>query len=75
MRKLERLYKDCKAVGLHFNTYSPGDGITRYRFFTEETDYFGGSGIYTALGYKEAVTFAAGYVQGYSHAEGKHDQA
>lgn len=45
--------------GLHIRTYSPGDGITRYRFFTNpENGYFGpDNGIYTALGLAEARTF------------------
>lgn len=45
-------------------TWSPGDGVTRYRFFENappNQSYFGPqNGIYTALGYKEAYTFAEG---------------
>lgn len=50
--------------GYSVETYSPGDGVTRYRFFENappKQDYFGpDSGIHTALGYKAAVTFAQG---------------
>jgi hypothetical protein len=45
-------------------TYSPGDGVTRYRFFenaSPKQTYFGPeNGMYTALGFKEAVSFARG---------------
>lgn len=50
--------------GYAIYTYSPGDGVTRYRFFENAPpgqDYFGpNNGIYTALGYAEAETFASG---------------
>lgn len=66
----EWLAEDAKAAGLYFRTNSPGDGVTRYRFFKAEADgsepngYFGpANGIHTALGLKGAETFLAGYVQ------------
>lgn len=39
--------------------HSPGDGVTRYRFFTNpKNDYFGPeNGIHTALGLKAAWLF------------------
>ena len=55
------------------DTWSPGDGMTRYRFFAHKhsrgtpsvNGYFGpDNGIWTALGYGDACTFAAGLVQG-----------
>jgi len=47
--------------GFGVDDYSPGDGVTRYRFFDREPfGYFAGRGIYTALGIKEAQTFTAG---------------
>lgn len=70
MKKLtrkEELDRDASALGLYVCTYSPGDGVTRYRFFQLEngerhSSYFGPeNGIYTALGLKEANTFLAGY--------------
>ena len=50
----EYLDQDAARVGLYVRTYSPGDGLTRYRFFKKskvKNTYFGpGNGIYTALG-------------------------
>ncbi len=50
--------------GYSIETYSPGDGVTRYRFFKDASphqDYFGpDNGVYTALGYAQAETFAEG---------------
>jgi hypothetical protein len=66
-RKSRREYldEDATAVGLYVRTYSPGDGLTRYRFFKKskvKNSYFGPqNGIYTALGMKEAETWLAGY--------------
>lgn len=51
--------------------YSPGDGVTRYRFFTclqpdANQDYFGPhSGDYTSFGAAEAMAFLQGF--GYGH--------
>lgn len=53
-------------AGLFIDSYSPGDGITRYRFFIRESDYFAGDGIFTALGLKEAMIFIRGYRLGRS---------
>lgn len=51
-------------VGYSIHTYAPGDGVTRYRFFHNappNQSYFGpANGIFTALGIKEAESFAAG---------------
>ena len=61
------LQNDARAAGLRFATYSPGDGVTRYRFFREEdkSSYFGPSnGVYTALGIREARTWLAGVLRG-----------
>jgi hypothetical protein len=63
--RLDWLREDTKKAGLYLATYSPGDGVTRYRFFNKPgSNYFGPrDGIYTALGIKEAEIFLAGYVQ------------
>lgn len=62
MKEVEEAYN---YVGLHVDSYSPGDGVTRYRFFVEPPyDYFAGRGIYTALGRKDALTFVNGYRYG-----------
>ena len=55
-----------KRCGLYVDTWSPGDGQTRYRFFTEDLDYFADNGIFTALGFKEAKTFLRGYAAHYA---------
>lgn len=61
--RIQELQSDAAKVGLWVCTYSPGDGVTRYRFFDKPgNSYFGpGSGVYTALGYREACTFLAGW--------------
>lgn len=70
-----RTYADRKTLnevlekhGFHYCTYSPGDGVTRYRFFRliggkRKNDYFGpASGLFTALGWKEAEAYANGLI-------------
>ena len=58
------------SVGLAVDTWSPGDGVTRYRFFYRSADsygnnYFGGSNpLFTALGSKEAYAFIRGFRAG-----------
>lgn len=63
--RLQELQDYCKRFKLYVARYSPGDGITRYRFFLYNTDYFSGHGKYTALGLKEAWTYARGFADGY----------
>jgi hypothetical protein len=78
LTRLQNLEEKAEKVGLYVRTYSPGDGMTRYRFFRvsdwameaakelpaghhHSLDYFGPiTGIYTALGMKEAHTFVNG---------------
>lgn len=68
--RLEELEEYAKDAGLKVATWSPGDGQTRYRFFDKpgpNQTYFGpASGIYTALGLKEAWNFLYGYGAGKS---------
>ncbi len=52
---------DC---GLFLTTYSPGDGVTRYRFHTKDVGHFTEQGIYTALGLQAGHTFIDGYELG-----------
>jgi hypothetical protein len=64
MSRFADLILDADKVGLSIDTWSPGDGLTRYRFFPQQDcpDYFGSSGrLYTALGIKEAETWLSGY--------------
>ena len=71
-RKEKRIIilKLCEACGLALDTWSPGDGITRYRFIEqndESIDYFGCSDVYklyTALGLHEAYTWVRGFKSG-----------
>jgi hypothetical protein len=53
----------ARELGLQVRTYSPGDGVTRYRFIKSKgrQSYFQNDGIYTALGISEAETFLSGY--------------
>ena len=67
MKKKTRLenLQDILPPGMFVDDYSPGDGITRYRFSKDNTGYFACRGVYTALGMKEAETFARGALEGY----------
>jgi len=64
------ILKLCKFYGLALDTWSPGDGLTRYRFIVqndESIDYFGCSGahkLYTALGLNEAYIWVRGFKSG-----------
>lgn len=65
MTRLENLIDKAERAGLAVYTYSPGDGVTRYRFSREtNSDYFACRAVYTALGLKEAHCFADGAVVG-----------
>lgn len=52
--------KESSRLGLYVSAYSPGDGITRYRFYTTPKRFFHGDGIFTALGKREALIFLRG---------------
>ena len=60
----KELIEQARGVGLYVTTWSPGDGVTRYRFAHEDGDYFAVRALYTALGLTEAVTFWRGYRAG-----------
>ena len=62
MSRSERLSAACRVVNLYVATWSPGDGVTRYRFFDSPGNAYCGpaNGIFTALGYREACAFARG---------------
>ena len=60
--KMTKLERKAREAGLYVDSYSPGDGVTRYRFFGKPMDYFAGRGLFTALGKKEAETWLDGYV-------------
>lgn len=62
-RRAKERAHDGKDRDLWLATYSPGDGKTRYRFFTTPgNSYFGpANGTYTALGASEASAFLSGW--------------
>ena len=65
MSRLSELEDKARRAGLYVYTYSPGDGVTRYRFSREAgSDYFACRSVYTALGLAEAHCFANGAVIG-----------
>ena len=71
MKSRQNLETRARQVGVNVDTYSPGDGVTRYRFFINgEKDYFEAGGVYTALGFKEAETWLAGYCTAYYKVKG-----
>ncbi|MGH9317729.1 MAG: hypothetical protein ACRD1P_11570 [Thermoanaerobaculia bacterium] len=60
----------ARSIGLYLATWAPGDGVKRYRFFTKPSSYDEGSGIYTAIGLKEAWCFVRGYAASKTGARG-----
>jgi len=66
MRTRKDILRRAEYLGLHVTTYSPGDGVTRYRFSREDLDYFalGGNNSFTALGVKEADAMLDAYLYG-----------
>lgn len=72
MTRKEQLDAFVMRGNFHYATYSPGDGVTRYRFSTLGGDYFAIRNEYTALGIKEALAYAFGRVHGYIQAEDEH---
>ena len=61
----DTLRKGAAKLNLYVGAYSPGDGMTRYRFFESRggkpISYFQQEGIYTALGIGQAETWLSGY--------------
>jgi hypothetical protein len=64
---------NAKALDLHVGEWSPGDGVTRFRFFAKPgNSYFGpDNGMYTACGIAEAESFLSGYTAGHPDREGR----
>lgn len=55
----------ARGAGIFCSHYAPGDGVTRYRFTTEDVDYFAASHpLATVLGRKQALVWLAGYKSG-----------
>jgi len=74
--KLTIIEKATKDALLAVGTSSPGDGVTRYRFFHQKAydeihaSYNQGKGLHTALGRKAALDFLSAYMLGKDNAEG-----
>lgn len=65
MTKPELMRQAECIAHLYVKTYSPGDGDTRYRFFTNYADDFHSSfGVFTAVGLNQATMFLHGYIEG-----------
>lgn len=54
----------ARQVGLHVATWSPGDDMTRYRFYNESTDYNAGRELVTVGGRRDALLWLRGYRAG-----------
>lgn len=59
--RYDMLQEEARRHGLWLRKYSPGDGVTRYRFMRKNVSYFADDGIFTALGIGQAETWLAGY--------------
>ena len=46
----KELENQAAQAGLYVAAYSPGDGVTRYRFFLTPRSYSQSDGLFTALG-------------------------
>ena len=60
----KELEHQAAVAGLYMAAYSPGDGVTRYRFFLTPRSYFQSDGLFTALGTREAMAFVRGFWSG-----------
>lgn len=52
---------------LNIYTWSPGDGVTRYRV-SDKDSFFAGDGLVTCHGRKELITWINGFFDGFFHA-------
>lgn len=67
-RRLENLRGAVKKAGVNVTSYSPGDGVTRYRFALGDQDYFAVphyNRLSTQLGIKNATIYAVGLMDGW----------
>ena len=55
----------CSSHGLHVYTYSPGDGVTRYRFSRDaNSSYFACHALTTVCGRGTATAYLRGFLDG-----------
>jgi hypothetical protein len=70
VKKLAAYIEKATGGGVALTTYSPGDGVTRYRLGTSYDglahDYFGDRALVTALGAAEAYVMLRAYCAGAS---------
>ena len=66
MTKQVVLERAAKEAGLFIGKWSPGDGMTRYRFFERAGNTFYGPdcGIHTSEGSAQAMEFLTGFCYG-----------
>lgn len=64
-KKVELLNSWLAEMGLHVECYSPGDGLTRYRFLPLGKGYWDCDGIICALGWSEAEQTARALLIGW----------
>ena len=57
--RYDALKEAARERGYYVSTHSPGDGVTRYKFFDRPGNHYFGpdSGVCTALGLKKAYKF------------------
>lgn len=65
MSRSERLSRYLEDTGIGVREWSPGDGVTRYRFVWAGQSYFETDGLVTVLGYGNAQRVARGILIGY----------
>ena len=65
MSRITELKNTALQFGVYVDTWSPGDGVTRYRFSRDGHGYFACKPLYTALGLKEAELYIRAYGQGF----------
>lgn len=68
MSTAKKVRKLAEAAGVYVDTWSPGDGITRYRFASVPGSYFEWSSVTdtlaTCLGARAALQFLNGVIAG-----------
>ena len=64
--RLDLMNATLRPYGLQCYTWSPGDGVTRYRFSRElDSDYSACRAVVTVLGAKQADLVATVWMQGW----------
>lgn len=75
VRNYGELIAEVTNGAVALTTYSPGDGVTRYKLGTAQHtpdgthDYFGDDALATASGAAEALAMCLGFLAGYWYAK------